>query len=235
MLFAFHILFAGGGNGDAGPDGHCGMRPPQDAQAGVCRAGPAVGAVAPRSSSPSAPSRGGPLLRARLLWPAFHGIRRRGSSACRSALEGFAFFTEAIFLGIYLYGWRRSAAVAPRRRVPGGPWGGSFLACSWWRANAWDEQPRRVHAHRGKAGGRLPAGGHGPNPAWKTEAIHMTLPHSPLRGSPSRGSTHSACCGNRERLPPGRAGIALSVGGVAAVLQPLSGDMSARFVAGTSP
>src|SRR5688572_14546481 len=41
-----------------------------------------------------------------LLWPAF--MERAGPSiGPLFALEGFAFFTEAIFLGIYLYGWSR--------------------------------------------------------------------------------------------------------------------------------
>ena len=33
------------------------------------------------------------------------------------SLEGFAFFVEAIFLGIYLYGWER---VSPTRAPVGG-------------------------------------------------------------------------------------------------------------------
>ena len=32
------------------------------------------------------------------------------------SLEGFAFFTEAIFLGIYLYGWDRISAAGPPAR-----------------------------------------------------------------------------------------------------------------------
>src|SRR2546427_11854831 len=41
-----------------------------------------------------------------LLWPRFMGDF--GSvMGMPFALEGFAFFTEAIFLGIYLYGWDR--------------------------------------------------------------------------------------------------------------------------------
>jgi cytochrome d ubiquinol oxidase subunit I len=41
-----------------------------------------------------------------LLWPTF--MERAGPSiGPLFALEGFAFFTEAIFLGIYLYGWSR--------------------------------------------------------------------------------------------------------------------------------
>ena len=41
-----------------------------------------------------------------LLWPRF--MERAGPLiGPLFALEGFAFFTEAIFLGIYLYGWSR--------------------------------------------------------------------------------------------------------------------------------
>src|SRR5207302_2264807 len=45
-----------------------------------------------------------------LLWP--HFMRFSGPIiGLGFGLEGFAFFTEAIFLGIYIYGWDR---VAPR-------------------------------------------------------------------------------------------------------------------------
>src|SRR5262244_2568658 len=45
-----------------------------------------------------------------LLWPRF--MRHAGAIiGMPFSLEGFAFFMEAIFLGIYLYGWDR---VAPR-------------------------------------------------------------------------------------------------------------------------
>lgn len=41
-----------------------------------------------------------------LLWPTF--MRQAGGViGLPFALEGYAFFTEAIFLGIYLYGWDR--------------------------------------------------------------------------------------------------------------------------------
>ena len=45
-----------------------------------------------------------------LLWPKFMGFAG-GIIGMPFSLEGFAFFTEAIFLGIYLYGWQR---VSPR-------------------------------------------------------------------------------------------------------------------------
>src|SRR5215207_11776595 len=41
-----------------------------------------------------------------LLWPTF--MRHAGPIiGMPFSLEGFAFFTEAIFLGIFLYGWNR--------------------------------------------------------------------------------------------------------------------------------
>src|SRR5262249_8281413 len=45
-----------------------------------------------------------------LLWPRF--MEKAGSVVGMPfSLEGFAFFTEAIFLGIYLYGWDRTSEV----------------------------------------------------------------------------------------------------------------------------
>ncbi len=51
-----------------------------------------------------------------LLWPAF--MEQAGPLiGPLFALEGFAFFTEAIFLGIYLYGWSR---ISPRMHFSAG-------------------------------------------------------------------------------------------------------------------
>src|SRR5512145_592504 len=46
-----------------------------------------------------------------LLWPRFMSFAG-GIIGLPFALEGFAFFAEAIFLGIYLYGWGRVPPVA---------------------------------------------------------------------------------------------------------------------------
>src|SRR5215207_10682974 len=44
-----------------------------------------------------------------LLWPGF--MRYAGAIiGMPFSLEGFAFFTEAIFLGIYIYGWKHVSA-----------------------------------------------------------------------------------------------------------------------------
>src|SRR2546428_13946335 len=51
-----------------------------------------------------------------LLWPGF--MRFAGSIiGMPFSLEGFAFFTEAIFLGVYLYGWDR---IPPRAHLAAG-------------------------------------------------------------------------------------------------------------------
>src|SRR5947207_15962257 len=46
-----------------------------------------------------------------LLWPRFMEFAG-GIIGIPFSLEGFAFFTEAIFLGIYLYGWDRISSRA---------------------------------------------------------------------------------------------------------------------------
>ena len=51
-----------------------------------------------------------------LLWPHFMGYAG-AIIGMPFSLEGFAFFTEAIFLGIYLYGWDR---VRPRAHLVAG-------------------------------------------------------------------------------------------------------------------
>src|ERR671916_3400981 len=65
-----------------------------------------------------------------LLWPGFMGYAG-AIIGMPFSLEGFAFFTEAIFLGIYLYGWQR---VPPRAHLlagvagpPGGGRSGHFV------------------------------------------------------------------------------------------------------------
>src|SRR5829696_6127050 len=76
-----------------------------------------------------------------LLWPGF--MQFAGPIiGLPFSLEGFAFFTEAIFLGIYLYGWDR---ISPRAHL----WAGILVAVSGAAsgifvvvANAWMNSPR---------------------------------------------------------------------------------------------
>src|SRR5437016_8975878 len=75
-----------------------------------------------------------------LLWPGF--MRFAGSViGMPFSLEGFAFFTEAIFLGVYLYGWSR---VSRRVHVASGIMvavSGALSAVFVVMANAWMNTP----------------------------------------------------------------------------------------------
>src|SRR5712671_7467061 len=51
-----------------------------------------------------------------LLWPKFMQYAG-GIIGMPFSLEGFAFFTEAIFFGIYMYGWHR---ISPRAHLAAG-------------------------------------------------------------------------------------------------------------------
>src|SRR3954465_414675 len=75
-----------------------------------------------------------------LLWP---GFMEYGGAIIGMpfSLEGFAFFTEAIFLGIYLYGWNR---ISPRVHVLSGvvvALSGIFSGIFVVTANAWMNSP----------------------------------------------------------------------------------------------
>ncbi len=116
MLFAFHILFAVAGMGMPvlmviAERGH--LRTGDPVYAELARRWAkgtsvlfAVGAVSGTVLS----------FELGLLWPRFMAFAG-GVIGLPFALEGFAFFTEAIFLGIYLYGWDR---VSPRLHLASG-------------------------------------------------------------------------------------------------------------------
>jgi cytochrome d ubiquinol oxidase subunit I len=76
-----------------------------------------------------------------LLWPEF--MKEAGPLiGMPFSLEGFAFFTEAIFLGVYLYGWNRISA---RAHVLAGVMvavSGALSGIIVVIANAWMNTPR---------------------------------------------------------------------------------------------
>jgi cytochrome d ubiquinol oxidase subunit I len=75
-----------------------------------------------------------------ILWPRFMG-RFGEVVGLPFAMEGIAFFVEAIFVGLYLYGWDR---LSPRAHLLSGvPIVVAGLASAWFvvTANAWMNQP----------------------------------------------------------------------------------------------
>src|ERR671936_505641 len=86
-----------------------------------------------------------------LLWPSF--TASFGSVfGLGFAIEGFSFFMEAIFIGIYIYGWSR---LSPRAHFASGipiaiaGFTGSLTVIS---VNRWMNHPTGFHLREGKAG-----------------------------------------------------------------------------------
>jgi cytochrome d ubiquinol oxidase subunit I len=170
-----------------------------------------------------------------LLWPGF--MRFAGSIiGMPFSLEGFAFFTEAIFLGVYLYGWERVSARAHLAAGAIVAVSGAASAVFVVLVNAWMNAPV---GFRAAAGGRLvdidPIAGM-QSPAALQQALHMLLAAYAATGMAVAGAHALLLLRGRAPAFNGRAlGIALLVGAPAAVLQPISGDLSARVVAVTQP
>jgi cytochrome bd ubiquinol oxidase subunit I len=169
-----------------------------------------------------------------LLWPKFMGFAGP-IIGMPFSLEGFAFFTEAIFLGVYLYGWDR---VSPRAHMTAGlivAASGAASAVFVIMVNAWMNTPTGVQI----VGGRLvsidPIAGMF-NPSTFSQALHMLLAAYASTGLAVAGVHAAILIKNRESAFHRRAMmLALTVGAPAAILQPISGDISARTVAQWQP
>ena len=169
-----------------------------------------------------------------LLWPRFMAFAGP-LIGMPFSLEGFAFFTEAIFLGIYLYGWER---VGPALHLAAGAavaLSGAVSAFFVTLANAWMNSPAGFRLVAGRAEDVAPLAAMFP-PGWAHEVLHVLLSSYAATGFAVAG-IHAFLLWRSPASAFHRAalGIALGVGGVAALLQPLSGDFSARQVAETQP
>ncbi|MGH9969856.1 MAG: cytochrome ubiquinol oxidase subunit I [Pyrinomonadaceae bacterium] len=169
-----------------------------------------------------------------LLWPRFMGYAG-AIIGMPFSLEGFAFFTEAIFLGIYLYGWKR---VPPRAHLLAGALvalSGALSGIFVVIANAWMNSPRGFDLVDGKPINIDPVAAM-LNPMALSQTIHMTIAAYAATGFVVAGIHAYLLLRDRTNLFHRRAlAIALVVGGTAALLQPLSGDLSARHVARYQP
>lgn len=170
-----------------------------------------------------------------LLWPGF--MRFAGSMiGLPFSLEGFAFFTEAIFLGVYLYGWTR---VGPRAHLAAGvavAASGAASAVFVVMVNAWMNTPvaYQLDVH-GQLAGIDPIAGMF-SPAAFPQALHMLLAAYAATGLAVAGiHAWMLLRGGAPAFHRRALTVALVVGAPAAVLQPISGDISARMVAVTQP
>ena len=169
-----------------------------------------------------------------LLWPEF--MKQAGPIiGMPFSLEGFAFFTEAIFLGIYLYGWNRISARAHLFSgivvAVSGAISGIFVVI----ANAWMNTPRGFTMVDGKFANVDPIAAM-MTPAAFPQCLHMTLAAYAATGFAVAGIHAVMLMRDRTNVFHRHAlAIALLVGAPAALLQPLSGDISARYVAAQQP
>jgi cytochrome d ubiquinol oxidase subunit I len=169
-----------------------------------------------------------------LLWPRFMAFSG-AVIGLPFSLEGFAFFAEAIFLGIYLYGWERAS---PGLHLASGAVvaaSGALSAFFVTLANAWMNVPAGFVAVAGQAVEVRPLVAMFP-PGWSHEVVHVLLSCYAATGFAVAG-IHAALLLRDRASAFHRAAlrIALGVGGAAALLQPLSGDLSARQVAESQP
>ena len=169
-----------------------------------------------------------------LLWPGFMDVAGP-IIGMPFSLEGFAFFTEAIFLGIYLYGWDR---ISPRAHL----WAGVLVAVSGAIsgifvviANAWMNTPTGFDLVDGLPANIDPVRAFF-NPAALQQTLHMTLAAYAATGFAVAGIHALLLLRDPLNAFHRRAlTIGVLVGAPAALLQPLSGDFSARNVAKYQP
>jgi len=169
-----------------------------------------------------------------LLWPQF--MKHAGAIiGMPFSWEGTAFFIEAIALGVFLYGWNRLNKwvhwLSGVLVSISGILSGIFVVS----ANAWMNSPAGFDWVNGRAVNIDPVKAMF-NDAWLSQAIHMTLAAFVSTAFAVAGVHAFLLLKNRGRLFHQQAvKTALIFGSVAAVLQPISGDFSAKDVAKRQP
>ncbi|WP_394748062.1 cytochrome ubiquinol oxidase subunit I [Spongiimicrobium salis] len=169
-----------------------------------------------------------------LLWPEF--MKHAGPIiGMPFSLEGAAFFVEAIALGFYLYGWGKipekfhwyTGIVVGIAGVSSG-----ILVVA---ANGWMNAPTGFDYVDGKFLNIDPIAAL-LNPAWFTQALHMTLAAFTATGFAVAGiHAYQVLKKRNTELHKKAFKIAIGFGAIAAILQPLSGDLSAKDIAQRQP
>jgi cytochrome d ubiquinol oxidase subunit I len=169
-----------------------------------------------------------------LLWPVF--MRYAGGIiGLPFSAEGFAFFIEAIFLGLYLYGWDR---LSPRAH-----WlcafpiaiSGTLSAIFVISANAWMNGPAGFRLVDGQVVDVDPIAAMF-NSAWFQQSLHMVLAAYIATGLSVAGLyAWGMLRGKRDAYHRAGLTIAIALAAIFAPLQPISGDISARWVADNQP
>lgn len=169
-----------------------------------------------------------------LLWPTF----TKFSGAVIGlpfALEGFAFFIEAIFLGLYLYGWDR---LSPRAHwLCSFPLWISGAVSAWFivSANSWMNTPVGFQIAHGQVTGINPWQAIF-NPSTPYETSHMLLAAYVATGF-GVASVYAIQILRGKKEAYYRKGLilAMALGAIASPIQIFDGDLSARSLVDLQP
>ncbi len=170
-----------------------------------------------------------------LLWPAFTGTFGN-VFGLGFAIEGFSFFMEAIFIGIYAYGWKRLSRRA--HFLSGIPivitgFTGSLMVIA---VNGWMNHPTGFRLVAGKAVDVHPFHALFVNPYFWHELVHMYVAGYLVTGFVMAAAYAVARLrGNWGRYERTAFAIPLTVAALAAPIQVLVGDWAARDVAAMEP
>lgn len=169
-----------------------------------------------------------------ILWPGF--MKHAGAIiGMPFSWEGTAFFVESVCIGIFLYGWKKINKylhwVSGLLVGISGVISGIFVVC----ANAWMNAPSGFDWVNGAAVNIDPFKAMF-NPAWVSQTLHMTLASFEATAFAVAGIHAILLFRHKEKIIHQKALIiALSLGSIAAILQPFSGDFSAKDVARRQP
>ncbi|GAA4558979.1 cytochrome ubiquinol oxidase subunit I [Planotetraspora kaengkrachanensis] len=169
-----------------------------------------------------------------LLWPGLMGVYGE-VIGLPFAMEGIAFFVEAIFLGVYLYAWDR---LSPRAHLLSGIpvlVAGVSSAVFVVAANAWMNAPRGFDLENGKVAGVAPWAAVF-NPAMPPQVLHMVIAAFMVSGFGTAGVYAVALLrGRRDRYHRLGFLVPFTLAAALSPVQVVAGDYAARFLAGDQP
>jgi cytochrome d ubiquinol oxidase subunit I len=170
-----------------------------------------------------------------VLWPNFTGTFG-AVFGLGFAIEGFSFFLEAIFIGIYVYGWDR---LSPRMHLLSGipivitGFTGSWMVIA---VNAWMNHPGGFRLVAGRAVDIHPWRALFDNSYLWHELVHMYVAGYIVTGfAISAAYAIARLRGRWGRYERTAIAIPLTIAALAAPVQVLVGDWAAREVAKTQP
>jgi cytochrome d ubiquinol oxidase subunit I len=169
-----------------------------------------------------------------LLWPRY--MQLLGAVVGHLfGLEGYAFFVEAIFIGLYLYGWDRLSPLAHWLCGVVIAVSGMLSGVLVLGVNAWMQQPVGFALENGRITVTDPVAIFY-EPLWWYMAWHSTLAcYMAVAFAFAGWYAGRILRGHADSYQRAALNVSMAVGAISAVLQPLSGDLLAKAVFRTQP